>query len=82
MSPVRGCEEAFRGWAWLHIIYILLSVVFPGVCARSVALKAATIKLPTVQPPFHWKHANLEPVFLFLVKEIEAGRYVPAFDFP
>ncbi|CAE7853709.1 unnamed protein product [Symbiodinium necroappetens] len=45
-------------------------------CHLSVGVKklseAAAIKLPTVQPPFHWKHANLEPVFLFLVKEIEA----------
>lgn len=50
--------------------------------AGPLACEAATPQLPMARPPFEWRHANLGPVFLFLLKEIEDGRFVPAFDFP
>ena len=40
------------------------------------------MQLPMLMPPFEWRHANLGPVFVYLCREIEDGRYVPAFAFP
>ena len=44
--------------------------------------QAAASEAQDRTPPMEWKHANLKPVYDFLLDEFVAGRYRPAFPFP
>ena len=67
---------------WQIYIYIYIIPWIPSLPAgseMSCCLRQASAK--KAKAPYAWKHADLDPVILFLEDEIAEGRFQPSFPF-